>query len=289
MPGLNNWKIFGVIAFICAAGLALVDLRLAVIPVSLFLLLCLAAPFLHRFSFYLPIISSGHTGRQAVALTFDDGPDPATTPHLLRLLGIHDVPATFFVVGKRAAAYPGLIRNILDAGHSIGNHSFNHDPFVGFKGQERIVEEVIITQRILADLGVMPMVFRPPVGVTYPGLGKVLNELGLVTVTFSCRALDRGNRSIGHISERILRNARGDDIIMLHDHPPTHPASISTWLAEVEALLSGISRKGLEIRPLSELIGRPVDRRREHPPSFKAAGPVRNCASTWDRRQGSRP
>ena len=289
MAGLNNRGRIGVAAFFCAIGLTQVDLRLAMIPVSLFLLLCVVAPFLPRFSFYLPIISSGHTGRQAVALTFDDGPDPATTPHLLRLLGIHGVPATFFVVGKRAAAYPGLIRSILDAGHSIGNHSFNHDPFVGFKGQKRIVEEVIITQRILADLGVMPMVFRPPVGVTYPGLGKVLNELGLVTVTFSCRALDRGNRSIGHIAERILRNARGDDIIMLHDHPPAHPASISTWLAEVETLLSGISRKGLEIRPLSELIGRPVDRRQEHPPSFKAAGPVGNCASTWDRRQGSRP
>jgi peptidoglycan/xylan/chitin deacetylase (PgdA/CDA1 family) len=289
MAGLNNREIIGVAALICAVGLALVDLRLALIPVLLFLLLCLVASLLPRFNFYLPIISSGRTGRQAVALTFDDGPDPATTPHILRLLGIHGAPATFFVVGKRAAAYPELIRAILDAGHTIGNHSFNHDPFVGFRGQGRIAQEVLMTQRVLDDLGVTPMVFRPPVGVTYPGLGKVLKELGLVTVTFSCRALDRGNRSVGHIAERILRKARGDDIIMLHDLPPVHPASISGWLAEVEALLSGITRKGLEIRPLSELIGRPVDRRPEHPPGIQAAGPAGNCASTGGRRLGSRP
>lgn len=289
MAGLNNREKIGVAALICAVGLAQIDLRLALIPVSLYLLLCLVAPFLPRFSFYLPIISSGRTGRQAVALTFDDGPDPATTPPLLRLLGTHGVPATFFVVGQRAAAYPALIRGILDAGHSIGNHSFNHDPLVGFKGREKIAQEVLMTQRILDDLGVTPMVFRPPVGVTYPGLGKVLKELGLVTVTFSCRALDRGNRSIGHIAERILRKARGDDIIMLHDHPPVHPASISGWLAEVEALLSGITHKGLEIRPLSELIGRPVDRRPEHPPSIQTVGPVGNCASTRGRKPGSHP
>lgn len=266
MSRLNNREKIGAAAFICAFGLAQVDLRLALIPVSLFFLLCLVAPFLPCFTFYLPIICSGHTGRQVVALTFDDGPDPATTPHLLRLLRTHDVPATFFVVGQRAAAYPELIRAILDAGHTIGNHSFNHDPFVGFKGQGKIAEEVRMTQRVLDDLGVIPMVFRPPVGVTYPGLEKVLKELRLVAVTFSCRALDHGNRSIGHIAERIVSKARGDDIIMLHDHPPAQPASVSGWLAEVEALLKGITRKGLEILPLSELIGHPVDRRPDHPP-----------------------
>jgi peptidoglycan/xylan/chitin deacetylase (PgdA/CDA1 family) len=289
MERLNNQRKIGVAAFICAVGLAQVDLRLTLIPTFLFILLCLVAPFLPRFSFYLPIISSGHTGRQVVALTFDDGPDPATTPPLLRLLGVQGVPATFFVIGRRAAAYPDLIRAILDAGHSIGNHSFNHDPFVGFKGQERIAEEVLMTQRVLDDLGVTPLVFRPPMGVTYPGLGKVLRELGLGTVTFSCRAFDRGNRSIGHLAERILGKARGDDIIMLHDLPPVHPASIPGWLAEVEALLSGITRRGLEIRPLSELIGRPVDRMPQHQPGIQAVGPVGSFASTRDRKPGGRP
>ena len=261
MTGLSNGQKIGLAGVVWALGMAVIDPRLALIPAALFLLLCLVAPFLFRFSFYLPIISRGCTGQRVVALTFDDGPDPATTPHLLRLLAAHDVPATFFVVGQRAASYPELIRAILDDGHTIGNHSFRHDSFVAFRGAEKIAAEILMAQRVLEDLGVRPMVFRPPVGVTYPGLGKVLERLGLVAVTFSCRALDCGNRSLGRLSERILRRARPDDIIMLHDHMPVGRENLSHWLAEVEAILSGIPRKALMFRPLSELIGRPVDRR----------------------------
>jgi len=289
MAELSNLEKLGLAALMCALVLARIDSRLALIPTPLWLILCLVAPFLPRCSLYLPVISNGAPGRRAVALTFDDGPDPATTPHLLRLLKKHCVSATFFVIGQRALAHPDLIRDILDAGHSIGNHSFHHDPFVSFRGQKKIAEEVHMTQRVLTDLGVTPLVFRPPVGVTYPGLWKALKELGLVAVTFSRRALDRGNRSIGRIAERILGKVRDGDIIELHDHPPQHPASIEAWLAEVETLVSGITLKGLKIRPLSELIGRPVDRRPPSPLEIQAAGPAGNCASKGDRTPDNRP
>ncbi len=261
MAGLKNGQKIGLAALVCALGMALIDLRLALIPAALFLLLCLVAPFLFRFSFYLPIISRGCTGQRVVALTFDDGPDPATTPHLLNLLAAHDVPATFFVVGQRAAAHPELIKSILDAGHTIGNHSFRHDSLVAFRGQEKITAEILMAQRVIGGAGVTPMVFRPPGGITYPGLAEALETLGLVAVTFSCRAWDRCNRYIEHLAERIIGRARPDDIIMLHDYLPEGPANLSQWLAEVEAILSGIRGKALEFRPLAELIGRPVDRR----------------------------
>jgi peptidoglycan-N-acetylglucosamine deacetylase len=280
MASLRNGQKISLAVLVCALGMALVDPRLTLIPAALFLLLCLVAPFLFRFSFYLPIISRGGTGQRVVALTFDDGPDPATTPHLLSLLAAHDSPATFFVVGQRAAAYPELIQAVLDAGHTIGNHSFRHDSLVAFRGPKKIAEEILMAQRVLEDLGVTPMVFRPPVGITYPGLAKVLERLGLVAVTFSCRAWDRGNRSIGRLAERILGRARPDDIIMLHDHPPVHRQNVSQWLAEVEAILSGIPRKGLVIRPLSELIGRSVDRRPGHAPRMQAACRAHNNMDT---------
>lgn len=287
MAGLSNAKKIGLAALGCALGMALVDLRLALIPAALFLLLCLVAPFLFRFGFYLPIISRGCTGQRVVALTFDDGPDPATTPHLLRLLATHQVPATFFVIGKRAAAYPELIQAILDGGHTIGNHSFRHDSLVAFKERGKIVAEILAAQQVLESVGVAPMVFRPPVGITYPGLGKVLERLGLVAVTFSCRARDWGNRSIQHMAERILGRVRPDDIVMLHDHMPVDRASVSLWLTEVEAILSGIPRKALAFRPLSELIGRPVDRRPGQARRTQATGPAGNCASTMDRKPDS--
>ncbi len=284
MAGLRNWQKIGLAALVCALGMALVDLRLVLVPAVLFPLLCLVAPFLFRFSFYVPIISRGRTGQRVVALTFDDGPDPATTPHLLRLLAAYNVPATFFVVGQRAAAYPELIQAIIDHGHTIGNHSFSHDYLVAFRGPKKISAEILMAQRVLRDLGVTSMIFRPPAGITYPGLAKVLESLGLVTVTFSCRAWDRGNRSIRHLAERILGRIRPDDIIMLHDNSPVPRTDLSHWLTEVEAILSGMSRKALIFRPLPELIGRPVDRRPGQAPRAQAVGQADNSARTRGRR-----
>ncbi|MDA8140196.1 MAG: polysaccharide deacetylase family protein [Desulfobacteraceae bacterium] len=257
----SKGQIIGTIALGVTALLALVDLRLALVPLAVFILLYLTAPFLYRFSFFLPIISRGHSGQQFVALTFDDGPDPTTTPILLDLLSAHDAPATFFITGRRAAAHPQLIQAILEKGHTIGNHSYSHDPLVAFKGAKRIFQEIDRTQRLLMEMGARPLLFRPPVGITYPRLGQVLDQLGLTAVTFSCRARDGGNRSIHHLSERILKRVRPDDIIMLHDSRPLRPEHLSRWLAEVAKILTGISQKRLRIRPLSDLIGRPVDQR----------------------------
>ncbi|MGC9194431.1 MAG: polysaccharide deacetylase family protein [Syntrophobacteraceae bacterium] len=272
-------------ALVCSVAIAMLKVELAAVPAALFVLSCLTAPFLFKFSFYLPIISRGRTRKKFVALTFDDGPDPASTPHLLRLLAAYQVQATFFVIGLRARAHPELIQSILAAGHSIGNHSFSHDPFVAFKGQKKIAEQILMSQQVLEDLGVSPMVFRPPSGITYPGLARVLEKLGLVVVTFSCRAGDCCNRRIENLAERIIKRARPDDIIMLHDYLPQGWSKLSQWLGEVERILLGIREKRLEFCPLSELIGRPVDRRRpQFPLQIGAFDPVGNSASKGDPR-----
>lgn len=258
--------------------LLFIDPALSLVPIALFLLLLLAAPFMYRFGFFLPIIIRGRSGQPIVALTFDDGPDPVTTPLLLERLAAHHAPATFFVTGRRAAAHPELIQAILAAGHTIGNHSYNHDTLAAFKGPQRILSEIAETQRLLTRLGVTPLLFRPPVGITYPGLGKVLPRLGLTAVTFSCRARDGGNRSIARLCQRILRRVRADDIIMLHDSRPQRRAHLAHWLAEIDRILAGIAQKGLAIRPLAELIGRPA-----------ALLPGGDYASRADRRPGNLP
>jgi peptidoglycan/xylan/chitin deacetylase (PgdA/CDA1 family) len=251
----------GLCTLVAASLLIFIDPALALVPLALFVLLYIAAPFMYRFGFFLPVISRGRTGQPIVALTFDDGPDPITTPLLLERLAAHHAPATFFVTGRRSAAHPELIQAILAAGHTIGNHSLSHDTLVAFKGRRQIDSEIAETQRILSEMGVTPLLFRPPVGITYPGLRKVLPRLGLAAVTFSCRARDGGNRSIGRLSARILRKVRPDDIVMLHDSRPQRRAHLSHWLAEVDRILGGIAQKGLAIRPLAEVIGRAVDHR----------------------------
>lgn len=227
-------------------------------PLTAFVVLCLIAPFLPRFGFYLPIISRGLSGRRAVALTFDDGPDPQTTPMLMDLLDRYKVTATFFVTGERVRTHPVLVRKILRMGHTLGNHSYSHDPFVMFKGFRRIEAEIQSTQEALQTFGVMPLIFRPPVGITYPGLGHVLKRLNLYTVNFSCRAFDCGNRRIKGLAARILKDVKADDIIMLHDVAPPQSEDCGDWLTQVEAVLAGLKRRGLQVLPLAELTCRPI-------------------------------
>jgi len=248
----------GLVAFLLATILIVVDGWLAVIPLAGFLLLCLAAPLFPRFGFFLPVISRGSSGKKAVAITFDDGPDPLTAPPLLKLLSKHRVKATFFVTGEKAAAHPETIKDMLRHGHSVGNHSYQHSYRMLFKSCPSIVADIEATQNVLHDLGIRPLAFRPPAGITSPGLGSALLKTGMYLVNFSCRPLDGGNRRIGNIADSILKRIRPDDIILLHDSRPPDKNLIPDWLKEVDRLLSGLKTKGIAVLPLYEIIGKPV-------------------------------
>jgi peptidoglycan/xylan/chitin deacetylase (PgdA/CDA1 family) len=248
----------GIAAFLVSGLLLPIRPALAVIPLCLFVLLCAVAPFFPGFGFFLPVISRRKTDCQEVALTFDDGPDPDVTPRLLELLRRHAAPATFFVAGAKAERHPGLIREILSQGHTLGNHSYHHDPLLMLRSRARLREEVVRTQELLSTFAVRALTFRPPVGVTNSRLPGVLRELGLCCVTFSCRAFDRGNRRIAGLAEIILGKVRPGDIILLHDVTPKGRNGIGKWLAETEEIVSGLKGKGYRLVSLEELIDRPV-------------------------------
>lgn len=231
---------------------------LAALPLVIFVFLCAAASFSPRSSFFLPVISRGHTGQKAVALTFDDGPDPLTTPQLLDVLTRHGMKATFFVSGQSAERYPEWIELILSRGHLIGNHSYSHSPCLMLRRFEKLFLEIATAQDIFKKLGILPFAFRPPVGLTNPKLGLVLSQLGMICVTFSCRAYDRGNRQIQGMARKILKKVRPDDIILLHDVRPPKIDDVPYWLSEIESTLSGLTQRGFSVLPLDELIGRPV-------------------------------
>jgi peptidoglycan-N-acetylglucosamine deacetylase len=248
----------GIAAFLISGLLLPIRPALVVIPLGFFILLCLIAPFLPGFGFFLPVISRRETVSRVVALTFDDGPDPDVTPQLLELLRQHDVPVTFFVAGVKAQRHPGPIREILSRGHTVGNHSYHHDPFLMLRSRTKLRDEVVRTQGVLAAFAVRPLTFRPPVGITNPRLPGILRELGMCCVTFNCRAFDRGNRRIAGLAEIILRKVRPGDIILLHDVVPKGGAGIEEWLAEMEKILLGLKGQGYQVLPLEKLIDRPV-------------------------------
>lgn len=248
----------GIIAFLLSGVLLLLfGGRIAAFPLGVFVLLCLAAPFFPQWSFFLPVISRGRGDVRAVALTFDDGPDPDVIFLLLDLLERYEISATFFVIGKKAEGNPALVREILLRGHAIGNHSSRHDPLLMLRSSARLAEEIARTQILLAQFGIRPLVFRPPVGITNPRLPNVLRELHLDCVTFSCRARDFGNRRIAGLARIILKKIHPGAIVLLHDIPP-RGGRIMDWLREVERLILGLKSQGYTVVPLSDLIGRPV-------------------------------
>lgn len=245
-------------AFLVAVLLVGVDPRLAAIPLLVFILLCAVAPFIPASSFFLPVISRGASRRQAVALTFDDGPDLLTTPELLLLLKKHRVKGTFFVNGRRAARYPGLLAEILAQGHTLANHSFNHDTLGAFKSTKTMAHEIETTQSALRAVGVKALAYRPPMGITTPRLRRLMKAKGMYVVNFSCRAWDGGNRWIRNLSQKILKRVRAGDIVLLHDVVPTPPSLLPYWVNEIDRIIKGIQDMGVEILPLADIIGRPV-------------------------------
>jgi peptidoglycan/xylan/chitin deacetylase (PgdA/CDA1 family)/SAM-dependent methyltransferase len=224
-----------------------------------------------------------------VALTFDDGPDPEVTPLLLDLLDRHSVSATFFVTGERAARHPSIIRDILSRGHAIGNHSYHHFPFLMLKGIRTLRREIESTQSLLAGFGIVPLAFRPPVGITNPLLWRVLLEQGMYCVNYSCRAVDIGNRRIGRLSEKVLKAVSPGDIIALHDVAPRHVGT-ERLMAEFDALLRGLKEMGPEVVPLDRLIGREVMRRGGSPGEVHPAALFYDgLAADYDREQFCSP
>ena len=228
------------------------------LPLAAFVAACAAAPFFPRAGFFFPVISAGPRERPAVALTFDDGPDPVTTPALLDLLDRHRVKGAFFVVGNRVDRYPDLAKELLLRGHEIGCHSHRHDVLLGLKSSSTVKRDMARAIGSLARIGIRPLAFRPPVGILTPRIGAALQHADMYALTFSRRGWDAGNRRTEGLSNRILDRLRPGDVILLHDTGPGGSFSVDRWLAEVEAILAGIGRRNLSIVSLESLIGRPV-------------------------------
>ena len=246
------------LAFLITVILFVFDSTLVPVPLSLFLLLCIIAPFFPQWSFYLPIISRSITDSKAIALTFDDGPCPVTTPIILENLKRYNFKATFFVIGEKVEKYPNLIADILADGHTIGNHSWRHDNLLMLRSKNHLKQDIRKAQIALQKHSIRPLIFRPPAGITNPKLKSVLQDENLQAVTFSCRALDFGNKKIANLSERILSTLKPGDIILLHDLEPDSEKLLHEWKQELINLFNKLGQKMHTVVPLEKLIGSKV-------------------------------
>jgi peptidoglycan-N-acetylglucosamine deacetylase len=190
---------------------------------------------------------------EPIYLTFDDGPDPYWTPRVLELLAAHGAAATFFLVGRRAVAHPGLVCAILAAGHGIGNHTFNH--FHPWRMREAHARrDVRDGAAALEDIcGRQVRLFRPPYGRLRPCMNDEAAKCGQALVLWHRSAIDWGllGRSAG-IARRLGR-VRPGEIVLMHDCAAggNHPEELLRVLPELLRRVDGRS-----LRALSETAAR---------------------------------
>jgi peptidoglycan/xylan/chitin deacetylase (PgdA/CDA1 family) len=176
-----------------------------------------------------------------VALTFDDGPSPKTTPRVLEALGKAGVSATFFVVGRKVQAHPALLRELVRAGHQVELHGFEHDRLFSLRGSARVADDIRRTQDIIQAAGApRPSLFRPPIGFVSHLTVTGARKAGVTLVGCSARALDGLRQAAPEkVTERLLRALKPGALLAMHDaseHDDYEPASLSALPRVLDAL-----------------------------------------------------
>lgn len=180
-----------------------------------------------------------------VALTFDDGPNPKTTPQVLDTLKKYHAKATFFILGQNIAGNEELIKRMVAEGHQVANHSWSHPNFVNLS-PEQVKHEVEQTQSALEQItGHRPLMVRPP----YGSVNKtVMAAMGLPAMYWSVDSLDWKSRNATAILGVIKANTRPGSIILMHDiHQPTADS--------LESVLQYLQEKGMSTGTLSDMLG----------------------------------
>ncbi|MFF4871785.1 polysaccharide deacetylase family protein [Streptomyces sp. NPDC003444] len=184
---------------------------------------------------------------KCIALTFDAGPGK-DTPKLLDILKEKQVPATFFLLGsKHVDRYPKVVKRIADEGHEVANHTWTHRILTDLDAAE-VREELERTQDAVEKItGRKPTLMRPPQGRTDDTVSEVSRELGLAQILWSITAKDYSTDDSALIRQRVLDQAHGDGIILLHDiYDGTVPA--------VPPIIDELKRRGFTFVTVPELL-----------------------------------
>ena len=195
----------------------------------------------------------GPRTRPSIALTFDDGPSEST-PELLEVLAHHRIPATFFQCGANVERLPSVAREVLAAGHEIGNHTHTH-PLLCFRSPEFMAAELRRAQDAIGrHTGARPVWFRAPFGVRWFGLGAAQRSVGLTAVMWTVIGYDWSRKAdavIQRMSERVANGA----ILCLHDGRELRAKpDIGVTVEAVRRLAPLLLERGYQFETVSRLL-----------------------------------
>jgi peptidoglycan/xylan/chitin deacetylase (PgdA/CDA1 family) len=192
------------------------------------------------------------SSRGEVALTFDDGPDPEVTPHVLDLLAERGARATFFAVGRRVEAHPDLAAEIARQGHLVENHSHTHSPAFSMYPPAALRREIERAQDAIAKAtDRAPRLFRAPAGLRSPLLEPVLHRAGLALASWTRRGFDTLSSAPDRVARRLLAGLAPGDVLLLHDGGAARTAAGRPVVLEVlPRVLDAIAERGWRAVPM---------------------------------------
>lgn len=199
----------------------------------------------------IKVYRSVETEKKQIALTFDDGPHPTLTPKILQILAKYNIPATFFMVGQNVINYPSAAKQVIHAGHEVGNHTFTH-PHIANLSEKAIFDEIGRCEDALEELcEYRPHLLRTPQGALTPSLERCLADDDYILVLWSLDTRDWDNKSTACIVRTVLENIKAGDIILMHDYIGYN----SKTPEALEQIIPKLLAEGYEFVTVSELLG----------------------------------
>jgi len=206
---------------------------------------------------------------EKLAITFDDGPNPAITPRLLDLLAKHKAKATFFLVGKYVRESPNLVKEIVQRSHLLANHTDTHPNLIFCSPQKTRLELLRCSGSLAEITGEKPRWFRPPFGYRSPWLSGIVQQQNMRTATWTVipgdwrlvppeRLIQKMNPIAEHARKKVPRGTGygggwSGDILCLHDGDYARPnADRMHTLAALEHWLPRWRDLGLEFVTMDE-------------------------------------
>lgn len=198
--------------------------------------------------FFIPVKCKGIASSGAIAITFDDGPILGKTEKILEVLKFHNVQAAFFCIGNQVARHSTLAKQIHSDGHLLGNHSYWHKSTFDLQSAKKIQDELITTDIAIQNtIGLRPVFFRPPYGVTNPKVASAIINGGYKTIGWSIRSFDTISKDREALFSRITKSLKSGDIILFHDY-------CTITLEILPDFIAYVRKQGLKIVRVDQLL-----------------------------------